>query len=131
MKVLVKVKGRKKNSTATHVYNEETDSALYRPWPKPGEQWEVQEVESFEDVRYGLQCWHCQAKLKPKPPKAPNLPPPRERRRLADLEKLAAWNEQAAMAIWQIPPMRGKPGGAENFDRVGWQRLATSQGGDF
>ena len=71
MQVLVKVRGRKKNQAAIHVYNEATDSALCRSWPKPGDEWELKEVDSFQAVSYWQQCDHCKAKLKPKPPEEP------------------------------------------------------------
>lgn len=98
MQILVKTGGHKKSRTQIHVYNEATDSALCSSWPKPGAEWEIQEVGNFQDVAYGVRCWHCSAKLMalsgpPKPPKRPTL---KERRRQRDLDKLAAWNAGAA-----------------------------------
>ncbi len=92
MRVLVKVRGRKKNQAAIHVYNEATDSALCQSWLKPGDEWEVQEVAiagHCENL-----CWHCENKRRPKPEKLPAPGTLREQRQAKDLRKLAAWNAQ-------------------------------------
>ena len=98
MKVLVKIKGRKKSRSLIHAYNEATDSALCRAWPKPGKrfgpecEWEVQEIDDFMAIPERDRCLHCTDKLAPAPP----IPyTPREQRRQTELEKLAAWNAQA------------------------------------
>lgn len=84
MQILVKVAGRKKYRARIHVYNPETNSALCRPWLKPGDEWEVQEVASFRDVDYARRCWHCAAA---------RVTPKLERRQAKDLRALAAWND--------------------------------------
>jgi len=94
MKILVKTRGRK-SRTVVHAYDEGTDSALCRAWPKPGAQWEIREVDDFMAIPWGNRCAHCTAKLTPKPPKPSAPPTAREQRRQRDLAKLAAWNAQA------------------------------------
>lgn len=97
MQILVKTSGRKKSRTQIHVYNEATDSALCSSWPKPGAGWEIQEVNNFQDVvAYGVRCWHCIVKLKPKPFDPLKPLSASQQRRQDDLDKLAAWTAGAA-----------------------------------
>jgi len=92
MKILVKTGGRKKHRSVIHIYDESTNSALCRRWPKPGAEWEVREVDDFMAIPERDRCLHCADKLTPKSP----LPlTPREERRQRELAKLAAWNALA------------------------------------
>lgn len=94
MQILVKVKGHRKDRAQIHVYNPETNSALCRPWPEPGDEWEVQEKASFQAVDYSYRCWHCETALKRlKQPAKPRVTPELERRQTKDLRALAAWND--------------------------------------
>jgi len=89
--ILVKVRGRKYRRAMIHAYNRETGTAICRSWPRPGREWELQDVD-WSDVPVQRRCSHCNAKLHPKPPK-PRLPSAKEREHQAELDRLKAWNE--------------------------------------
>jgi len=92
VKILRKVRGAKRSRTVVHAYDEVTDSAMCRPWPKPSTQWEIQDVADFMAIPERERCLHCTDKLMPTPPMPPKPPSAREQRWLDDLAKLAAWN---------------------------------------
>jgi len=98
VKVLVKVRGKRKNRAVIHLYDAENGCALCRSWPRPGGAWEVQEIESFPSG--AACCWHCKAKQLraaglPSPPKKPRKPTRRQR-------ELEAWERWTALPykIW-------------------------------
>ena len=65
IKVLVKIKGKNKNTVMIHAYDEKANHAICDHWPRPGDEWEVQErdIEKFTDLLWGRRCLRCVNKL--------------------------------------------------------------------